>query len=104
LYLCAAMAAIGAIGLAVSTFIEHAIAATATIAILIVASEVVDQIPRFAPAGPYLPTHWWSTFDSLLRTPIDTATLAHGLTSFAVYASVFLLIAWLRFAAADVTS
>ena len=104
LYLCAAMAAIGAIGLAISTFTEHSIGAIAALMILVVASEVVDTIPQFAAVAPYLPTHWWSSFDALLRTPIDTTTLWHGLFSFAVYAVLFFLIAWARFTSSDVTS
>ncbi len=104
LYLCAAMAAIGAIGLAISTFTEHAIGAIAALMILVVASEVVDNIPQFATVAPYLPTHWWNSFDALLRTPIDTTTLGHGLLSFAVYAVLFFLIAWARFTSSDVTS
>jgi ABC-2 type transport system permease protein len=104
LYVCAAMAAVGAVGLAISTFTEHAIGAIAAVMILIVASEVVDQIPQFAAVAPYLPTHWWNMFDSLLRTPVDTTTLWHGLASFAVYAVVFCLIAWARFTSGDVTS
>jgi ABC-2 type transport system permease protein len=104
LYVCAAMAALGAIGLAVSTFTEHAIGAIAAVMILVVASEVVDQIPQFAPVAPYLPTHWWNSFDSLLRTPVDTTTMWHGLLSFGVYAAVFCAIAWARFTSGDVTS
>ena len=104
LYLCAAMAAIGAIGLAISTFTEHSIGAIAALMILVVASEVVDNIPQFATVAPYLPTHWWNSFDALLRTPIDTTTLWHGLLSFAVYAVLFFLIAWARFTSSDVTS
>ena len=104
LYLCAAMAAIGAVGLAISTFTEHAIGAIAAVMILVVASEVVDNIPQFATVAPYLPTHWWNSFDALLRTPIDTTTLWHGLLSFAVYAVLFFLIAWARFTSSDVTS
>jgi ABC-2 type transport system permease protein len=104
LYVCAAMAALGAIGMAVSAFTEHAIGAIAAVMILVVASEVVDQIPQFAPVAPYLPTHWWNSFDALLRTPVDTTTLWHGLLSFAIYAAVFCAIAWARFTSADVTS
>jgi ABC-2 type transport system permease protein len=104
LYVCAAMAAVGAIGLAISTFTEHAIGAIAAVMILIVGSEIVDQIPQFAAVAPYLPTHWWNMFDSLLRTPMDTTTLWHGLASFAVYIVVFCLIAWARFTSGDVTS
>ncbi len=104
LYVCAAMAALGAIGLAISTFTEHAIGAIAALLVVVVASEVVENIPQFAPVAPYLPTDWWLSFDSLLRTPIDTTTLWHGLLSFFVYAAVFLAIAWARFTSADVTS
>jgi ABC-2 type transport system permease protein len=104
LYVCAAMAAFGAICLAISTFTEHAIGAIAASLIIVVASEVVENVPQFAPVNPYLPTNWWLDFDSLLRTPVDTTTLWHGLLSFAVYAALFLSIAWARFTSADVTS
>ena len=104
LYVCAAMAALGAIGLAISTFTEHAIGAIAAVMIIVVGSEVVDNIQQFAPVAPYLPTHWWLSFDSLLRTPIDTTTLWHGIASFLVYAGIFGCIGWARFTSSDVTS
>jgi hypothetical protein len=44
------------------------------------------------------------TFDSLLRTPVDTSTLLKGLLSFGVYAVLFGSFAWARFTSADVTS
>lgn len=104
LYVAAAMAALGAIGLAVSSLTEHPIGAIAAVLVLAVASEVADQVAQFAVIHPYLPTHFWLSFDSLLRTPIDTSSLLHGLLSFAVYIVVFGSIAWARFASADVTS
>ena len=104
LYVAAAMAALGAIGLAISTLTEHAIGAIATIMILVVTSEVVDNVPQLAVVHPYLPTHWWLSFDSLLRAPVDTSTLLRGLLSFAVYALLFGSFAWARFTSADVTS
>jgi ABC-2 type transport system permease protein len=104
LYVCAAMAALGAIGLAISTFTEHSIGAIAAVMLLVVASEVVENIPQFAPVNPYLPTDWWLSFDSLLRSPVDTTTLWHGLLSFLVYAVIFLAIGWARFTSSDVTS
>jgi len=104
LYVCAAMASFGAIALAISTFTEHAIGAIAAALIIAVGSEIVQNIPQFAAVNPYLPTDWWLDFDSLLRTPIDTTTLWHGLLSFAVYTVIFLSIAWARFTSSDVTS
>jgi ABC-2 type transport system permease protein len=104
LYVTAAMAALAAIGMAISTFTEHAIGAIAALAVLTVASEVADNVPQFASVQPYLPTHWWNAFDSLLRSPIDTTTLLHGLLSFAVYIVIFGSIAWARFTSSDITS
>jgi ABC-2 type transport system permease protein len=104
LYVAAAMAALGAVGLAISTLTEQAIGAIAAVAVLVVTSEVVDNVPQLAAIGPYLPTHWWLSFDSLLRTPVDTSTLAKGLLSFAVYFVLACSFAWARFTSADVTS
>jgi ABC-2 type transport system permease protein len=104
LYVAAAMAALGAIGLAISTLTEHAIGAIAAIAMLVVTSEVVDNVPQLAAIGPYLPTHWWLSFDSVLRVPVDTSTLLKGLLSFAVYVILSGSFAWARFTSADVTS
>ncbi len=104
LFVAAAMAMLAAIGMAISSFTEHPIGAIAAIMILAVASEVCDNIPQFAAVGPYLPTHWWLSFDSLLRSPIDTTELLHGLLSFGVYIVIFGSIAWARFTSADVTS
>jgi ABC-2 type transport system permease protein len=103
LFVAAAMAALGAIGLAVSTFTEHPIGAIAAILVLAVASEVADQVPQFSAVHPYLPTHWWLSFDSLLRSPVATGDLLHSLLSFGVYVVIFGSIAWARFATADVT-
>jgi ABC-2 type transport system permease protein len=104
LYVAAAMASLGAIGMAISTFTEHAVGAIAAIAIMVVTSEVVDKVPQFAAIQPYLPTHWWTSFDSLLRVPVDTATLLRGLLSFAAYLVIFGSLTWARFTTADVTS
>jgi ABC-type transport system involved in multi-copper enzyme maturation permease subunit len=103
-HLLAVPAALGAIGLAVSTMTEHAIGAIAAIVILVVTSEVVDSVPQLAAIGPYLPTHWWLSFDSILRAPVGTSTLLEGLLSFGIYLVLFGSFAWARFTSADVTS
>jgi ABC-2 type transport system permease protein len=104
LYVAAAMAALAAIGLAISTLTEHPIGAIAAILVLSLASEVSDSVPQFAVVHPYLPTHWWLSFDALLRSPIAWPDLEHGLTSFGLYVIIFGAIAWARFSTADVTS
>jgi ABC-2 type transport system permease protein len=104
LYVAAAMASLGAIGLAISTFTEHSIAAMAALLILTVGSEVADSVPQISAVHPYLPTHWWLSFDGLLRAPVAWPEVLHGLLSFAVYAVIFLAVAWARFTTMDVTS
>ena len=104
LFVAAGMAALAAIGLAISTLTEHPIGAIAAILVLAVASEVTDNVPQFAVIHPFLPTHFWLSFDSLLRSPIATGDLVHGLLSFATYIVIFGSIAWARFTSADVTS
>jgi ABC-2 type transport system permease protein len=104
LYLSAAMAALGAIGLAISTFTEHPVGAIAAILVIAVASEVADSVSQIAVIHPYLPTHFWLSFDAMLRVPVAWPDLLHGLLSFAVYAVIFGSVAWARFTTADVTS
>ena len=104
LYLAAAMAALGAIGLAISTFTEHPIGAIAAVLVIALASEVADSVSQLDAIHPYLPTHWWLSFDALLRVPIVWPELGHGLLSFAVYIVIFGSVAWARFTTADVTS
>jgi len=104
LYVAAGMAALAAIGLAISTLTEHPIGAIAAVLVLAVASEVADNVAQFAVIHPYLPTHFWLSFDSLLRVPVDSTALLHGLLSFGVYIVIFCSIAWARFTSGDVTS
>ncbi len=104
LYLAAAMAALGAIGLAISALTEHPIGAIAAILVIALASEVADSVSQLDVIHPYLPTHWWLSFDALLRVPVTWPELGHGLLSFAVYIVIFGSAAWAKFTTADVTS
>ena len=103
LYVTAAMAAVGSIGLAISTLTEHAIAAMAAILVVVVGSEVADSVSQFAVIHPFLPTHFWLSFDALLRSPVDWTSAGHGLVSFGAYVIIFGSIAWARFTTADLT-
>ncbi|MGO8955823.1 MAG: ABC transporter permease [Streptosporangiaceae bacterium] len=104
LYAAAAMAELGAIGLAASTFTQHPVGAIAGVLVLVVSSEISDQIPQLSAIHAYLPTHWWLTWDGLFRSPVDWSGVQHGLISFAVYIVIFVAIAWAKLSSADVTS
>jgi ABC-2 type transport system permease protein len=103
LYVAAALSALGAIGLALSTFTQHAIAVMATILVLVIVSEILDAVAQVAVIHPYLPTHFWFSFDALLRTPIEWSQVLHGLGSFAAYTVIFGAIAWTRMRRANIT-
>ncbi len=104
LYAAVAMAELGAIGLAASTFTQHPVGAIAGVLVLVVGSEISDQIPQLSAIHAYLPTHWWLTWDGLFRSPVDWSGVQHGLISFGVYIVIFAAIAWAKLSAADVTS
>jgi ABC-2 type transport system permease protein len=103
LYVAAALSSLGAIGLAISTFTEHPIGAIAAVTILVVTSEVAGNLPLFGAIHPYLPTHWWNSFDALLRVPIGTGTLLHGLLSFGMCLLLSGSVTWARFTTASIT-
>jgi ABC-2 type transport system permease protein len=103
-YVAVALMAAGAIGLAASTLTQHPVGAIAGLLVLIIGSEICDQVPQLSAIHSYLPTHFWLSWDGLFRSPIDWSGVEHGLVSFAVYAVIFVSIAWAKFTSADVTS
>lgn len=104
LYLAAGFAALGAVGLFVSTLTEQPIGATIAIVIINVASFIADSIPQLDWLHPWLVNHWWMSFGDLLRDPISWDGPLRGLAVAGGYAVVFWLAAWARFAGKDVTS
>src|SRR5216684_1874630 len=84
-YVAIALSALGAIGIALSTFTQHAIAVMATMLVVVIVSEILDAVSQVAAIHPYLPSHFWFAFDALLRTPIAWSGVLHGLASFAAY-------------------
>jgi ABC-2 type transport system permease protein len=103
-YTAVAMMSLGAIGLAASALTTHPVGAIAGLMVLVVASEICDQLPSLASIHSYLPTHWWLSWDGLFRAPMDLSGVATGIVSFAVYALIFVAIAWARLTSADVTA
>jgi len=104
LFAAAAMASLGAIGLAASTMTQHPVGAIAGVLIVTVASEICDQLPQLSAIHSYLPTHYWLTWDGLFRSPVDWSGVEHGLLSFALYTVIFGAVAWAKLTSADITS
>jgi len=103
-YIAAGLAALGAIGLFVSTLTEQPIGAMIAVVLTNVLMFILDSISQLAWLHPWLLTHWWTAYGDLLRTPIATENITRGLLTAAVYALVFWLAAWARFSSKDVSS
>jgi ABC-2 type transport system permease protein len=103
-YLAAGLAAVGAVGLFVSTLTEQPIGATIAVVMLTIGSFILDSIPQIDWLHPYLITHYWMAFGDLLRDPPATGEVSSGLLTAAAYILVFWTAAWARFGARDITS
>ena len=103
-YAAVGLAALGAIGLFVSTLTEQPIAATVTVVLVNLLMIICDTITQLDWLHPWLLTHWWTAFGDLLRDPMAFDNVQRGLATFAVYGAVFWLLAWARFAGKDITS
>jgi ABC-2 type transport system permease protein len=104
LYITAMMAGLAAIGLFVSTLTESPIAAMATTAVLSVLSQVLNQVPQLDWLAPWLFSHYWLDYGDLLRDPIATGAVVHGLAATAAYVLIFGSLAWSRMTTKDVSS
>jgi ABC-2 type transport system permease protein len=103
-YISCGLAALGAIGLFVSTLTEQPIAATVAIVAVAVLSFILDSIPQISWLHPYLLTHYWMGYGDLLRDPVSWSGMRQGLLTAAAYALAFCTAAWARFSGRDVTS
>jgi ABC-2 type transport system permease protein len=104
LYLGICLAALGAVGLFLSTLTEQPMGATIALTMLSVASVVLGQIPQLDWLHPYLLTQHWQDFGELLRDPVSLSALRPGVLSALAYIAIFLSAAWARFAGKDITS
>jgi ABC-2 type transport system permease protein len=103
-YVALSLAMVGALGLFVSTMTEVPVAAMAATLTLTIVSEVLDAVPQLSALHRWLPTHYWLQWVDLLRDPMRTGALVHGLLVTGAYVLIFLSLAWARFAGKDVTS
>jgi len=104
LYLGVCLAALGAVGLFLSTLTEQPMGATIALTMLTVASFVLSQIPQVDWLHPYLLTRHWQDFGELLREPVSAGALVPGLLSAGAYILIFLTAAWARFSNHSITT
>jgi len=103
-YVAAALAAVAAVGLLVSTLTEVPLAAMCATVVVVVVLEILDQVPQLDFLDAWLLPHDWLAFGDLLRDPIALDGVGHGLLVQGGYVLVFLALAWARMTSKDVTS
>lgn len=103
-YMTAGLAALGAVGLFISTLTEQPIGATIATMILTVVSFILGTLSQLDWLHPYLLTTHWMDFGEFLRDPVSFDQLRPGLLSTLGYVVVFLSAAWARFGGKDVSS
>ena len=89
LYGVAAMAALAAVGLFISTLTDSGPGATAATLAVAIVGQIVDALSSLSVVHPFLANHYWLRFFELFRTPVDFSAIGEGLAVFSAYAVMF---------------
>jgi ABC-2 type transport system permease protein len=103
LYVTAFLAALGALGLFVSTLTEQPLGATVAVALTSTLMWILDSIPQLDWLHPYLLVDKQLALSDTLRDPIWWPDMRLGLLTDLAYIVIFLFAAWVRFADKDVS-
>ena len=102
-YISVSMLGVAAIALFLSTLTDSALGAALGALAVLVTSEVLATLDAAGSVKPYLPTNYWLAWIDLFRDPILWHNVVRGLGIQAIYAAVFLGLAWANFSTKDVT-
>jgi ABC-2 type transport system permease protein len=101
-YALAGAAALGVVGVWLSSLTSSGPAATATTVGVAIVAQIVGALEPLDVLRPWLLTTYWPRLLELLRAPVAVAPLLEGLAVFAAYAAVFLALTLLRVLRRDV--
>jgi ABC-2 type transport system permease protein len=103
-YVCGQMLVVAALAFLLSVSVDNPLGAVGGAVMLVVVSNILDQITALDPYRHYLPTHWQYSWTDVLSSPVSWDDMLRGTGCALVYASLFLAVAWLRFDRKDITS
>ena len=103
-YVCGQMLVVASLAFLLSVSVDNPLGAVGGAVMLVVVSNILDQISALDPYRHYLPTHWQYSWTDALAQPVSWDDMLRGTGTALVYAAVFLSVAWLRFDRKDVTS
>jgi ABC-2 type transport system permease protein len=103
-YVCGQLLVVAALAFLLSVSVDNPLGAVGGAVMLVVVSNILDQISALDPYRHYLPTHWQYSWTDVLSTSVRWDDMLRGTGCALVYSAVFLAVAWLRFDRKDVTS
>jgi ABC-2 type transport system permease protein len=103
-YVCGQLLIVAGLAFLLSVSVDNPLGAVGGAVLLVVVSNILDQITALDPYRKYLPTHFNYAWVDTLSAPIRWDDMIRGTGSALIYAALFLGYAWLRFDRKDVTS
>jgi len=103
-YVLACMAVVVALSFWFSTLTDAPLSAVGGAVVLVVVSEILDQVTALGSLRAVLPTHYWLAWLDLLVDPVSTSAMARGLLQMTPWVVVPLAVAFWRFGRKDVLS
>jgi ABC-2 type transport system permease protein len=103
-YICGQLLVVASLAFLLSVSVDNPLGAVGGSVMLVVVSNILDQITALDPYRKYLPTHFNYAWVDTLSSPIRWDDMFRGTGLALVYSAIFLGYAWLRFDRKDVTS
>ncbi|MCU1599801.1 MAG: hypothetical protein JWO22_510 [Frankiales bacterium] len=103
-YVVATMAVVVALAFLFSTMTDAPLTAVGGAVVLVVVSEILDQVSALGSIRTGLPTHYWLAWLDLLVDPVDASKMTTGLLEMLPWVVVPLLLAFWNFRRKDVLS
>jgi ABC-2 type transport system permease protein len=104
LYISVQLIVVAALAFLLSVSVDNPLGAVGGATMLVVVSNIIDQITALDPYRKYLPTHFQFSWLDALDQHVVWDDMLRGTGVALIYAAVFAGIAWLRFDRKDITS
>lgn len=103
-YACVQSLVVAGLAFLLSVLVDNPLGAVGGAVLLVVVSNILDQITALDPYRRFLPTHFQYAWLDALGQQVLWDDMLRGIGSALVYAAVFFALAWLRFDRKDITS
>jgi ABC-2 type transport system permease protein len=104
LYISGQLLVVATLAFLLSVSVDNPLGAVGGATMLVVLSNIIDQITALDPYRKYLPTHFQFSWLDALDQKVVWDDMMRGTGLSLIYAAIFLAVAWLRFDRKDITS